>query len=119
MSVATANYNFFHSLFRNSLRPDPATCSNQSVMKFQMQSPELFYKKRCSSKFRKIYRKTPVPEFLFNKDTNLGHLHLFHRTPTTASAKEILVLCIVCLNASLLGFEFRVLTQTLIFGVIN
>ena len=29
------------------------------------QPPELFYKKRCSQKFSKIQRKTPVPESLF------------------------------------------------------
>ena len=27
--------------------------------------PEVFYVKRCSSKFHKIHRKTPVPESLF------------------------------------------------------
>ena len=26
---------------------------------------EVFYKERCSEKFRKIYRKKPVPESLF------------------------------------------------------
>ena len=28
----------------------------------QTQPPELFYKIRCSSKFHRIHRKTPVPE---------------------------------------------------------
>ena len=27
--------------------------------------PEVFYIKRCSKKFRKIHRKTPVPDSLF------------------------------------------------------
>ena len=31
----------------------------------QKQPPEVFYEKRCSWKFRKIHRKTPVPESLF------------------------------------------------------
>ena len=31
----------------------------------QKQPPEAFCKKRCFSKFRKIHRKTPVPETLF------------------------------------------------------
>ena len=31
----------------------------------QKQPPEVFYINRCSSKFRKIYRKTPAPEYLF------------------------------------------------------
>lgn len=29
------------------------------------QPPELIYKIKCSWKFQKIYRKTPVPEALF------------------------------------------------------
>ena len=29
------------------------------------QPPEVFFKKRCSQKFRKIYRKTRVPESLY------------------------------------------------------
>ena len=29
--------------------------------------PEVFSKKRCSEKFPKIHKKTPVPEYLFNK----------------------------------------------------
>ena len=31
----------------------------------QKQPPDVFLKKRCSEKFRKIHRKTPVPESLF------------------------------------------------------
>ena len=31
----------------------------------QKQPPKVFYRKRCSQKFRKIHRKTPVPESLF------------------------------------------------------
>ena len=37
----------------------------------QKQPPEVFYKKRCSSKFRRIHRKTPVPENFFNKVAGL------------------------------------------------
>ena len=33
--------------------------------------PEVFFKKRCSWKFHKIDRKTPVPETLFNKVAGL------------------------------------------------
>ena len=29
------------------------------------QPPEVFFKKKCSYKFHKIHRKTPVPESLF------------------------------------------------------
>ena len=32
---------------------------------FQKQPPEVFCKKRCSEKFRKIHRKATVPESLF------------------------------------------------------
>ena len=34
-------------------------------LNFQMQPPEVFYKKKCSQKFRKIHRKTPVQEYVF------------------------------------------------------
>ena len=34
-------------------------------MQIQKQPPEVFCKKRCSEKFRKIHKKTPVPESLF------------------------------------------------------
>ena len=35
------------------------------IPKKQKQPPEVFCKKRCSYKFYKIHRKTPVPESLF------------------------------------------------------
>ena len=34
-----------------------------SLVIFQKQPPEMFYKKSCSSKFRKIHRKTPEKSF--------------------------------------------------------
>ena len=34
------------------------------ILCFQKQPPEVFYKKRCSYKFHKIHRKSPVPESL-------------------------------------------------------
>ena len=34
---------------------------------FQEQPPEVFYKKRCSQRFRNIHRKTLLLESLFNK----------------------------------------------------
>ena len=37
----------------------------------QKQPPEVFCKKRCSYKFRKIHRKTPVPECLFKESCKL------------------------------------------------
>ena len=36
-----------------------------NIFKKQKQPPKVFFKKRCSQKFRKIHRKTPVPEPLF------------------------------------------------------
>ena len=30
----------------------------------QKEPPEVFYEKKCSYKFHKYHRKTPVPEFL-------------------------------------------------------
>ena len=35
------------------------------LSEFQKQPREVFYKKRCSQKFHKIHRKTPVPKSLF------------------------------------------------------
>ena len=37
----------------------------------QKQPPEVFYK-RCSYKFHKIHRETPVPESFFNKVAGQG-----------------------------------------------
>ena len=38
----------------------------------QKQSLEVFCEKRCSSKFLKIYRRTPVSETPFDKIAGLG-----------------------------------------------
>ena len=37
------------------------------MSQFQKQTPELFYRKSCSEKFRNIHRKTPVLESPFNR----------------------------------------------------
>ena len=59
----------------------------------QKQPPEVFFKKRCSEKFQKVHRKTPVPEsaaILKNRDSGIGVFlwilwnfseRLFYRTP--------------------------------------
>ena len=39
--------------------------SPENFNKQKKEPLELFYKKRCSQKFHKIHRKTPVPESLF------------------------------------------------------
>ena len=45
---------------------------------FQKQLPEVFCKKRCSQKFRKIHRKTPMPWSFFNKVGGLyGEIYVF------------------------------------------
>ena len=49
--------------FRGTFRP-----MSNIYNKAEKQAPEMFCKKRCSQKFRKINRKTPVPEpQTFNK----------------------------------------------------
>ena len=53
----------FRSKFIDSFKSSLLTLSLQN--NFQKQPPEVFCKKRCSQKFRKIHRKTPVPETLF------------------------------------------------------
>ena len=53
----------FHKCFSSILYK-----SKKQLFEGQKQPPEVFYKKRCSLKFRKIHRKTPVPESLFKKE---------------------------------------------------
>ena len=53
--------------------------SNKQSSHIQKQSPEVFFKKRCSQKFRKIHRKTPVPESLF-QPANFLKKNIFYRT---------------------------------------
>ena len=50
---------------------------------FQKQPWEVSYKKRCSQKFRKIHRKTPVPETLFHKVAGDTPATLLKRVPDT------------------------------------
>ena len=55
---------------------------------FYNQPPELFCKKRCSCKFLKIYRKTPVQRFFLNKDAGQA------RTPFLQTTSGRLLLLI-------------------------
>ena len=41
------------------------TSTQNHFLKKQQQLPEVFYEKRCTQKFHKIHRKTPVPESPF------------------------------------------------------
>ena len=58
---STAGKKYFTSAFQAFYT---RTRSSYSKAK---QPQEVFYKKRCSQKFRKIHWKRPVPESLFNK----------------------------------------------------
>ena len=56
----------------------------------QKQPPEVFCKKRCSKKFHKIHKKTPVPESLFNKVAGLKPATLLNRGSGTGVFLRIL-----------------------------
>ena len=47
--------------------------------KVQKRSPRSVLSKKCSEKFRKFYRKTPVPESFFNKVVGLKPATLFKK----------------------------------------
>ena len=49
------------------------TVSKVPLFSYQKQPTEVFFVKRCSQKFHKIHRKTPVPESFFKKN------RLWHR----------------------------------------
>ena len=53
------NYHIVYKTQRILQKKHISICNNQK------QPPEVFCKKRCSQKFRKIHSKTPVPEYLF------------------------------------------------------
>ena len=48
---------------------DSISCCTRPLV--HKQPPKVFYEKGCSQKFRKIYRKTPLPESFLNKATGL------------------------------------------------
>ena len=54
---------WWHFLLHFQLYNYLAVCkSEKTICLHQKQPPEVFFKKRCSSKFHKIHSKTPVPE---------------------------------------------------------
>ena len=57
------------------------TTIQETFAKFQKQPSEVFYKERCSYKFRKIQRKTPVPRLFFNKVAGLRPVTLLKKRP--------------------------------------
>ena len=63
---------------------ETSTASSQMLVS-QKQPPEVFCNNRCSQKYRKIYRKTPVPESLLNKVAGL--------TPATLLKKRLWHMC--------------------------
>ena len=50
--------------------------TKKPLEKVQKQSPEVLCKKKCSYKFRRIHRKTPVPQSLLNKVAGLMYFLL-------------------------------------------
>ena len=58
------------------------------LLAFQKQPPEVFYEKRCSWKFRKIHRKTPL---------------VLKLTPFLQNTSEPLLLAFLC-NVSKMGY---------------
>ena len=54
-----------------------------------MQPPEVFCKSRCSLKFRKLYRKAPVLESVFNKVAGLETATLLKRHSNTDFSSEV------------------------------
>ena len=65
-----------------------------SLALIQKQPPEVFCKKRCSQKFRKIHRETSVPESLFQSSC----WHLFCRTPPVAASVNYMQLFTVIVS---------------------
>ena len=65
--------------------------NNQQNLKEQKEPSEIYCKKRCSSKFRKINRKAPMPEFLFKEscrpEANFIKKRLWHRCTPVNFAK--------------------------------
>ena len=120
-SYITLSYSFLHYLLQfffllnYLLYLNDRRTSGKSIGCIQKQPPEVFCKKRCSEKFRKIPRKTPVPESLFCpqswnfiKEETLAQVfsceflrkeHLFYRTPFLQNTSGRLLLnCLVYLN---------------------
>ena len=55
----------------------------------ELQKPEMFCKKRCSEKYRKVHTKTPVPESLFNEVAGLDPAtSLKEKTPIEVFSDE-------------------------------
>ena len=54
-----------------NLRPVSMAIRASFVSSFEKQPKEVFYKQRCSLKFRKFHKKTPMWESLFHKVVGL------------------------------------------------
>ena len=52
----------------------PKKAKNWKIIWFQKRPPDTFCRKRCSRKFCKVHRKTPMFESLFNKVADLFSL---------------------------------------------
>ena len=60
------------------------TLSTALHRKSQKQLPEVFFEKKCSQKFRKFHRKTPLLECLFNECAGL----FFNKTANTPESNN-------------------------------
>ena len=68
-------------LWKSSFEIFPALKGLNWLFNNKKQPPEFFFKKRCSKKFLKFYRKTLVWKSLFNKVADLQKFAKFLRTP--------------------------------------
>ena len=57
----------FNDVIRQIIKVELKEIDREALFDCEKQPPQVFYfvRKRCSYKFPKIHRKTPVPEFLF------------------------------------------------------
>ena len=89
--MRTSNYNqpemkvtFFYFLITMG---NSSCMESYKLTKYRSSLPEVFCKRRCSTKFRKIKRKTPVPvSFLIKLQS------FFYRTPSVAPSINIKIL---------------------------
>ena len=79
---------------------------------YQKQPPEVFYKKRCLQKFRKIHRKTPVPEKqrLWNRCFPVNFA-IFPRPPLLQNTSGRLI-CVIEIFLSVLSQMFGSVINT-------
>ena len=70
----------------------PKKTKNWKIIWFQKRPPDTFCRKRCSRKFCKVHRKTPMFESLFNKVADLFSL----ATLLKRDSPTCFFLCAIC-----------------------